>query len=125
MEHKNKLPDVLDLPSGGKAWFRDLDASPLTGRDQKRWRKVYNHTGLGDWGIYSQQILAETFIVRWEFPHLPNLPLPSDNDEVLDLLRLDDLQALDRALSPMIELLTGPGNAQGTGPGTPTPPGSV
>jgi hypothetical protein len=67
------------------------------------------------------------FIVRWEFPHLPRLPLPSEDPTKTDLLGLDDVQALEEALEDLPDELNGIASRKrrtDTGPGSPTPPSS-
>lgn len=122
------LPDKMDLPSGGWVTFRDLDL--LTGKDLKEYRRqVYNNHQRGDGMNATGQVLMQLLVTGWYLPLLPNLPLPSEDPTVGDLLNWRDLAAIEDALSVAIPLLIGRGPVRtGTSdltPGGPTPPGSV
>lgn len=124
----SKLPATIELPSGGKVWFRDLDEQPLTGKDLRRWRTVLNELGRGNYVIRSAELLLAMFVVRWEIPDRPRLPLPSEDPKITDLLSAEDVQEIEDALEPMIDVLNGVANRKrntgDTGPGSPTPPSS-
>lgn len=124
---EHHIPEQLTLPSGGNVWFRDVET--LTGKDVKTYRRVrYAGTTAGERIIAASEVLAQLLITRWEIPDKPNLPLPTDNQTITDLLSWRDLLAIEAAIAPVIDLFNGDGSWQtssdDTGPGSPTPPGS-
>lgn len=100
------LPEVLDLPSGGKVWFRDPET--LRGGDYKRLRAARRDFEANMNRVY--EIAAALLVQRWEVPDLPNLPLPGDPEghdgKVTDLLHWRDCHALTQAMAPAIVLIT-------------------
>jgi hypothetical protein len=120
------LPETITLPSGGMVWFRDVET--LTGKDVKWYRRATFGDGTrGENMNATSEALMYLLVVRWEFPYLPGLPLPSQDQQVGDLLHWRDLVALEDAMAPVMPLLRGQGVPRpgaDTTPGSPTPPGS-
>lgn len=124
-----KLPKTLTTPSGGVVRFRDLEQAPLTGRDLRKWRTLYNLEKRGDYTQRTVELLFELFVIGWEFERLPRLPLPSEDPSVIDLLTADDQFAIENKLGPLIDILNGSesrrqSKTDDTGPGSPTQPSS-
>lgn len=127
MDQSSQIP-VLDLPSGGRVEFIDLD--DLTGADVHALRRTIATQDTG--GETTNKLLIEAMrigVKTWDIPYEPFVSdprTPQANPAAWKKLRARDLNALEAALQPVLELISPPKKAtiDDTSPGSPTLPGS-
>lgn len=97
------VPDGAHImPSGN--WVQVIDAHTLTRRDKRDLiREVANggHTNQVDQGLAIADQLHRRLITAWSYPH----PLPSQDIGVLDLLPIEDDDALDNLIAEANRLM--------------------
>jgi hypothetical protein len=95
------IPESIVLPhSGGVVWFKSLD--DVSGKDFKQLRKA---SGVADPNaIY--EAAAGIFVVKWDIPSLPNLPLPAADPHITDLLHWQDSRRLDNILNGVVAAMS-------------------
>lgn len=119
------LPSHVELPSGGSAVF--CHEHELSGKDVRTIRLALDQAGNGSIAndIHSRALIA--IIREWTLPYQPGAPIPSmykTPQTMLDLLRWDDLRALERAVEEFIKTLTGEDKPDDGAPGSPPRPAS-
>jgi len=90
------------MPSGN--WVQIIDAHTLTRGDKRNlMREVANagHTTAVDQGLAISDQLHRRLITAWSYPH----PLPSQDLGVLDLLPMEDDDALDGLIAEANRLM--------------------
>jgi len=116
--------DPLTLPSGGTVEFIDLD--DLTGEDLHAIRAVIAQKDTG--GQTTNKLMREAMrvgIKTWDIPYLADPRTPEANEAAWKKLRARDLNAIEGALAPLLDLLKprAPVTLDQT-PGSPTQPDS-
>jgi hypothetical protein len=114
----------LDLPSGGWVEFKD----PHDVRAKEKRRVMRSLTDPERAAVFAMDVtegIAAMLIVRWEIPDCPNLPIPLDDLNMLDMLSIADYDAIIDATRPVIKLFFPDSTPDDAGkPGTPTLPAS-
>jgi len=116
--------DPLTLPSGGTVEFIDLD--DLTGEDLHAIRAVIAQKDTG--GQTTNKLMREAMrvgIKTWDIPYLADPRTPEANEAAWKKLRARDLNAIEGALAPLLDLLKPPAPVTlDQKPGSPTQPDS-
>jgi len=116
--------DPLTLPSGGTVEFIDLD--DLTGEDLHAIRAVIAQKDTG--GQTTNKLMREAMrvgIKTWDIPYLADPRTPEANEAAWKKLRARDLNAIEGALAPLLDLLKPPAPvALDQTPGSTTQPDS-
>jgi hypothetical protein len=115
----------LTLPSGGTVEFVDLD--DLTGADVHALRRTIAAADTG--GETTNKLFVASMamaIKTWDVPYLDDPRTPQANPQAWKKLRARDLNAIESALQPVLELLQPPpvASIDNTEPGSPTRPDS-
>lgn len=121
---ESQIPNVT-LPSGGTVEFVDLD--DLTGADVHALRRVIAAADTGGETTNKLFIAAMAFGIKtWDVPYLADPRTPEANPAAWKKLRARDLNAIEGALQPLLDLLKAPSSADpgDDTPGSPTPPAS-
>ncbi len=114
--------EPITLPSGGTVEFLDID--DLTGGDLQAMRRSIRSAD--EAGETSNALMAkaiEICVKSWDIPGLADPRIPKDNPSAIRKLRLRDLLALERAVQPVIKLITDAATDDGA-PGSPPQPDS-
>lgn len=116
----SQIPN-LTLPSGGTVEFVDLD--DLTGADLHDLRRTIKTEDSAGETTNAMYVVAMAIGIKtWDIAYLPDPRTPQANPAAWKKLRARDLQAIEGALAPLLELCRPP--VAGDGPGSPPPPDS-
>jgi hypothetical protein len=112
--------DRVRLPSG--AWVQLRDPHTLRRGDKQRVMRAVKDTDAGDMAAALDMIngLLQVLIIDWSYEY----PIPSESPASLDLIPLEDSDALDEAVEPARQLLfpSKPDAADAKDPASPTEP---
>jgi len=115
----------LTLPSGGTVEFVDLD--DLTGADVHALRRTIAAADTGGETTNKLFVAAMAVAIKtWDIAYLDDPRTPQANAAAWRKLKARDLNAIEGALQPVLDLI-GPAptaSIDNTEPGSPTPPGS-
>lgn len=117
----------LDLPSGNGGYVEFQDLDDLTGADLHALRRaIRTEDGAGETTNALMREAMRMMIKSWEVPYLPDPRTPEANEAAWKKLKARDLNAIEAALSPVLDLLKPPTAAidGGMEPGSPTRPAS-
>lgn len=115
----------LTLPSGGTVEFVDLD--DLTGADVHALRRTIAAADTGGETTNKLFVAAMGVTVKtWDIPYLDDPRTPQANPQAWRKLKARDLNAIESALTPVLDLIKpAPGaSIDNVEPGSPTPPDS-
>lgn len=120
------LVDRIDLPTGNGGYVEFVDEDDLTGGDLHALRKTMRQEDGG--GEITNQFYRAAMIVAiksWGVPYLAERDprIPQANPAAWKHLKARDLAAIERALTPLWDLVRPPQTAElDDTPGSPTPP---